>query len=57
MGSTWSSGYPDFRPIIEVQGVAVRDDGIQGVIAPGQLQDDQHSVFLVFDAIGALPPP
>ena len=35
----------DFRPVIQVQGVAVGDDGIERVIAPGQLEDHQHMVF------------
>ena len=26
---------PDTRPVVEVQGVTVRDDRVQGVVAPG----------------------
>ena len=36
---------PHIRPVVNVQGVAVGDYGIEGVVAPGQLKHHQHRVF------------
>jgi hypothetical protein len=38
-------GNADFWPVIAVQGVAVRDNSIQAVVTPGQLQDNQNRSF------------
>jgi hypothetical protein len=40
-------GNPDIRPVVEVQRVAIWDDRIQSVVAPGQLEDNQNGVLLV----------
>ena len=35
------------RPVVHVMGVAIGDEGIQGVIGPRHLKNYQHRVFLV----------
>ena len=39
--------YPYCRPVLQVERIAVGDDGIECVITPRQLEDHQHIVFFL----------
>ncbi len=38
---------PHHRTVVHVERVGVGDDGIEGIIAPRQLEDHQHVIFLM----------
>ena len=38
--------HPYHRPVVGIERVAVRDDGIDCVVSPGELKHHQHRVFL-----------